>query len=343
MAKTLNLRFGKFSRLIHIKTFWVICCLFILTIIHSLISLSLGKVFIPFDQILKELFTTTQSEYTFIIESLRLPRIVLAFLVGMALGLSGLILQNIVRNPLASPDILGVTSGASVSVVIFMTFLSAQLSLHWLPLFAILGAWCAALLIYLLSWKSGTTSIRLVLMGIGISTILGAITTLTLVLGPLNTTLSTFVWLTGSVYGALWQDIAHLSIWLILIIPLLIFFSRHLNPHELEDSILVGLGLNPEPNRMCLLFIAVALAAVAIAYAGAIAFVGLIAPHIARMFVPRSFGGLAWVSGLVGANLVMLADLIGRTVFLPLDLPAGIFIAVFGTPFFIYLLLKQRF
>ena len=346
MAKTSHksyvLRLGDFSRRIELRSVWIIAILVVITLIHALVSLSLGKVTISFQHVLFELFHPIKTEYSFIVESLRLARVVLAFLVGAALGLSGLILQNIVRNPLASPDILGLTSGASVAVVVFMTFFSASLSVFWLPFFAIAGAWAAALIIYALAWKQGTTSTRLVLVGIALSTILTAITTLLLVMGPLNTMMSTYVWLTGSVYGALWQDIQNLSLWLLAILPFVILCSRYFNPHELNDSIIIGLGLNPERSRMILLFIAVALAAVAIAYAGAISFVGLIAPHIARQFVSRSFTALAWVSALIGANLVMLADLIGRTLFLPLDLPAGIFVAVFGAPFFVYLLLKQR-
>lgn len=336
------LRIGHFSRQIELKSIAVVLILMMLTCAHALFSLSLGKVYVPFTQVMTELGSSIETQYTLIIESLRLPRIVLSFLVGAALGLSGLILQNIVRNPLASPDILGITSGASVAVVVFMVFFNASLSVFWLPLFAIVGAWSAALLIYFLAWRQGTTSTRLVLVGIAVSTILTAITTLLLVMGPLNTMMSTYVWLTGSVYGALWQDIRHLSLCLAIILSLLMFCARYFNPHEMDDSLLIGLGLRPERSRLILLSIAVALAAVAIAYAGAISFVGLIAPHLARRCVSRSFTGLAWVSMLIGANLVMLADLIGRTLFLPLDLPAGIFVAVFGAPFFVYLLFKNR-
>ncbi|ENX37464.1 FecCD family ABC transporter permease [Acinetobacter courvalinii] len=342
MDKTFSLRFGPFSRIIHLRTVLVVSCLIFLTLFQIILSLSVGKIPISVTEVLNEFFFRGNGDYHFILETLRLPRILMALMIGAALALSGLILQSIIRNPLASPDILGITAGASASAVFFMSFLSTSLTIQWLPVFATFGAWLTALLIYILAWRNGVTPIRLVLIGIGLSSIMGAITTLVLVLSPLTTTLSAYVWLTGSIYGALWQEVTQLAMWLAVLLFLMFWIARHVNPHELGDDILVGLGIRPERHRMWLLFLAVALAAISVAYAGAIAFVGLIAPHIARYLVPRSFPDLAITACLVGANLLMLADLVGRTLFLPKDLPAGIFVSLLGTPFFLYLLFRQR-
>lgn len=345
MAKTFALRLGPFSRIIHARTVIIVTGLTLLSIVHVLLSLCLGKIPLTLPQVIEaltELNSANKSAFGFIVDTLRFPRIVMAALVGSALSLSGLILQSIVRNPLASPDILGVTTGASAAAIFFMSFLAPYLSIQLMPLFAMAGAWATAFLIYLLAWQRGITPTRLILVGIGLSAIMGSVTTLLMVLSPLSSSLSAYVWLTGSVYGTIWQDVKYFSIWLFSLLPLLIMASRCISLHELDDGIMIGLGLKPERERMWLLLLAVAFAAIAVAYAGAVAFVGLIAPHIAKLLVPRNFSGLALTSALLGANLVMLADLIGRTVFLPLDLPAGVFVAVMGTPFFVYLLMKNK-
>lgn len=345
MVDTYSLRIGAFSRIINTRTVIIVVGLIFLTVAHLLLSLCIGKIPLSLWQVIgvfDELGVTDKSGIGFIVDTLRFPRIVMAALVGIALSLSGLILQTIVRNPLASPDILGVTTGASASAIFFMSFLAPIMSMQLLPIFAMIGAWFTAFLIYLLAWQRGITPMRLILVGIALSAVMGSITTLLLVLSPLTSSLSAYVWLTGSVYGTIWQDVQYFAMWLLGLLPLLMMASRCISLHELEDSIMTGLGLRPERERMLLLLLAVAFAAIAVAYAGAIAFVGLIAPHIAKNLVARTFAGLAITSSLVGANLVMLADLIGRTAFLPLDLPAGVFVAVMGTPFFIYLLIKNK-
>ncbi|MEE3650179.1 MULTISPECIES: FecCD family ABC transporter permease [unclassified Brenneria] len=336
------LRIVAFSRLLDWRLAGVVAMLLPLSLLVMLASLSSGKVFIPPLEVMQALAGDADRGIEFIVTELRLPRILLACLVGGALAIAGLLLQSIVRNPLASPDILGITSGAAAAAVFFLSFLAAGVSLRWLPLAAIGGAWLTAGAIYLLAWKQGSAPIRLVLVGVGLSAIMNAATTMMLVFSPIGTTLSAYVWLTGSVYGAQWRDVYALAGWLAAILPVLALRARHVNVHELDDALAVGIGMPVGRIRLALLAVSVALAGAAVAYAGAVAFVGLIAPHIAKSLAGRGFPGLAMVAALLGANLVMLADLIGRTLFLPLDLPAGIFIAVLGTPFFIYLLIRQR-
>lgn len=342
MDKVLTWRRGGFSRRINLSTLSRLVLALAITLLVVLGSLSLGKVTLSPMAVLRILFSSEDPSLTFIVEQLRFPRIVLAALVGAALAISGLILQGIIRNPLASPDLLGITSGASAAAVLYLSFFSVALGQQFLPVAAMLGAGLAALAIYLLAWKQGASPLRLVLIGVGVSAMLTAATTFILVFSPLTTTLSAYVWLTGSVYGASWPEPLALAGWLLGIFPLLVLLARQVMVQQLDDSLAQGIGVRVQWLRAGLLLVSVALAGAAIAWGGAIAFVGLIAPHIAKRLVGPGFAGQAVMAALVGANLVMLADLAGRTLFLPLDLPAGIFVAVLGTPFFLYLLIKQR-
>ncbi|VVO17557.1 FecCD family ABC transporter permease [Pseudomonas fluorescens] len=342
MDKVLTWRRGGFSRRINLSTLSRLGLALAITLLVVLGSLSLGKVTLSPLAVLRILFSSEDPSLTFIVEQLRFPRIVLAALVGAALAISGLILQGIIRNPLASPDLLGITSGASAAAVLYLSFFSVALGQQFLPLAAMLGAGLATLAIYLLAWKQGSSPLRLVLIGVGVSAMLTAATTFILVFSPLTTTLSAYVWLTGSVYGASWPEPLALAGWLLGILPLLVLLARQVMVQQLDDSLAQGIGVRVQWLRAGLLLVSVALAGAAIAWGGAIAFVGLIAPHIAKRLVGPGFAGQAVMAALVGAILVMFADLAGRTLFLPLDLPAGIFVAVLGTPFFLYLLIKQR-
>ncbi|MGI8471889.1 FecCD family ABC transporter permease [Pectobacterium brasiliense] len=343
MGKVYTVRVGMVSRQIDRRTSAVALSLLLVLLAVVFLSLSLGEVVLSPAQVMSALLGKADSGVHFIVNDLRLPRALLALLVGGALAISGLILQSIVRNPLASPDILGITSGASAAAVFFLSFLATTISQRWLPLAAMGGAWVTAIAIYLLAWKQGASPLRLVLVGVGLSAIMGAAVTMMLVFSPIGTTLTAYVWLTGSIYGAQWQHVSELAGWLLLGAPFLVGLARHVNVHELDDALACGVGQSVGRIRLALLTLSVALAGATIAYAGAMAFVGLLAPHIAKKLASRSFPGLALVSALTGGLLVMVADLIGRTAFLPLDLPAGIFISVLGTPFFIYLLLRQRY
>jgi len=308
-----------------------------------LLSLSLGEEQVALPQVLEVLFGKGDQSTQFVVETLRLPRILMAAMVGAALASSGLVLQSMIRNPLASPDIIGITGGASAAAVAFISFFAAAIGVVWLPVFAIAGALLAALLIYFLAWSRGVTPMRLVLVGIGISSAMGAVTTFVIAASPLSTSISAYIWLTGSVYGASWVEVKALLPWLLVSWLLAFYLARRVNTQELGDSLATGLGVSVQRLRMTLLFLSVMMAAPAIAYAGAVGFVGLIAPHIARRFVARSFALLLPTSALIGACLVMLADLCGRLLFQPLDIPAGVFVSAIGAPFFIYLLYRQGF
>lgn len=306
------------------------------------LSLCLGSFPTPPLQVLNALAAPQSSDIAFIIWELRLPRITLAILVGAALAIAGAILQSIVRNPLASPDVIGITSGAALAAVLFLSLLSSTLSIHWLPVAAMLGALVSALLVVSLAWKNGISPSRMVLVGIGLAAAMGAGTTLLIVISDDSAAMTAYVWLTGSLYAAQWDDVRGLLPWLVVAVPISLLFARHADAMALGDSVAEGLGVAILSSRLVLLACSVALAGAAVAFAGGLSFVGLIAPHLAARLVGRNMARLVPASALVGALVVLYADLLGRVAFLPKDLPAGIFVAGIGAPFFVYLLHRSR-
>ena len=320
----------------------LIFLLAIFTFIIFTFSLSFGSSYISPLTVLKHFLGLTEANYNFTINILRLPRTLMAFLVGAALSVSGLILQANIKNPLASPDIIGITGGASAGAITYLSFFSSEFGTAGLPFAAIAGAAVVSALIYFLAWQKGVTSIRLVLIGIGIAAAVDALVTMIIVFSPISTTVQSYVWLTGSIYGTNWGDFFQFLPWVLIFIPLAFAFYKSLNLLALGDKVAASLGLNIQLNRFLLMTISVALAGSAVAYAGGVAFVGLIAPHMARKMGGKSYSILIITSALTGGMILMGADLIARTAFLPLDLPAGVFVSGIGAPFFIYLLYRNR-
>ncbi|MUG66919.1 MULTISPECIES: iron ABC transporter permease [Paenibacillus] len=283
-----------------------------------------------------------QSDSAFVIGTLRLPRLVLALLSGAGLSLAGAVLQGLIRNPLASPDVLGMTGGASAAAVGFIALSGGALSIRWLPVAAMIGALLVSGLIYLLAWKNGVSPVRLVLIGVGISAGTSSVTMLLLAFSSITSAGKAYIWLTGSVYGASWEQVLTLLPWLLLFGTVAWANARKLNVHQLGDEAATGLGAAVQRQRLGLILVAVALAGSSVALVGAVGFIGLIGPHIARRLVGSSYGVLLPASALVGALLLLLADTAGRTLFQPLDIPAGVFTAAIGAPFFIALLVRHR-
>jgi iron complex transport system permease protein len=337
---TMRSRSGRVSFLLDRRAIFVLFLLILLAILLFIAGLSAGSTFIHPWVVIRHLLGLEDSD-AFVIETLRLPRMALAMLAGASLGVAGLILQGMVRNPLASPDIIGITGGASAAAVFWITYFS-HLSLAVLPFVALAGAGMAALAVFSLAWKKGITPIRLVLIGIGVQALMSGIITMLIVLSPTYSTIEAYIWLTGSVYGADWGDVRALLPWVLVFVPAAVLLSRVISVQELGDDLAYGLGMRVQFNRLLMLFISVALAGSAVAYAGGIGFIGLIAPHIARRLIGRSFGHLVPVSALVGGMIVVSADVMARTLFLPLDLPAGVFVSGVGAPFFVYLLYRNR-
>ncbi|MEW4307640.1 iron ABC transporter permease [Rossellomorea marisflavi] len=324
-----------------------IVLLAVLTMLAVIISTGIGDMQIAPWKVVSVFFGGGSSIDQLVVTSFRLPRILIALLAGMALAVAGGILQGMIRNPLASPDIIGVTGGAGAAVVAFLTIFSNKdntlmVSIKWLPVAAFIGAAIIAFLVYFLAWKKGVSPVRLVLIGIGISALTQACTTLLMVMGPIYRASQANIWITGTVNGSDWQDVWILLPWSIIFILLSFMITRQLNIQELGEEVATSAGANVQRQRFILLLMSTALVGGAVAFAGGIGFVGLMAPHMARRLVGSSFGALLPVAALIGGLLVMLADLIGRTLFLPLEVPAGVFTAAIGAPYFIYLLFKTR-
>ncbi|MBD2448912.1 iron ABC transporter permease [Nostoc sp. FACHB-152] len=284
---------------------------------------------------------TGNRDHAFVIYNLRLPRTLVAFMVGMALAISGTIFQGITRNPLADPGIIGINAGASLAAVaVIILFPSAPI--YTLPLSAFAGALLMATLIYLLAWNNGSSPVLFILMGLGLSAIASAFTSLLITFGEIYSVTDALVWLAGSIYGRTWDQVLSLLPWLIVFMPIALILARHLNTLNLGDDVAKGLGTNVEWLRGLLVLVGVALAGASVATAGMIGFVGLIAPHIGRQLVGSNHEGLIPTAALLGGFIVVVADLLGRILFAPIEIPCGVVTAAVGAPYFLYLLISNR-
>jgi iron complex transport system permease protein len=302
-------------------------------------SLTVGDFPLPFDEVLATLVGRGSKSSEFIVNTLRMPRGLTALLVGAAFGLSGAIFQRLVRNPLASPDLIGVNFGAAAAAVFVIVMLhgsSGQVTFG-----ALAGAGVTAVIIYVLAYKRGVNGYRLVLIGIGITALLQSIVSYLLTRAEIFDAQRATVWLTGSLNGRGWEHVRPVTAALVILLPVTIGLARHLRMLELGDDAARGLGVRVEWSRGALLLTATALAALATASAGPVAFVALVAPQIARRLV----GGrsLALVpSAACGALLLVAADLVGRRVFAPTELPVGVITGILGAPYLLYLLARAN-
>jgi iron complex transport system permease protein len=321
--------------------FLVLGVLVILNLIVLILQVVLGDYPIPVAEALKTVLGFGDERYDLVVNRFRLPRALVAFLAGGGLALSGVILQGITRNPLASPGVLGLNAGAALVAVTCMV-LVPSFPIALLPVAAFLGALSAAALSYLLAWRRGLSPMRLVLVGVGIAASAGAIVSFLLTFSDIAQAKRAVIWIAGSVYGRSWEHFWPLLPWLLVLFPLTMFLGRRLDVLQLGDDLAVGLGSRLESSRGILLLISVALAGSSVAMAGTIGFIGLMAPHIARYRVGSSSIRLIPTATLLGGLLVMLADLLGRILIAPLEIPCGILIALIGAPYMIYLLLSKR-
>lgn len=276
----------------------------------------------------------------FVVVDLRLPRALVAGLAGAALGIAGALLQGVTRNPLAAPSILGLTQGAALGAVLALVF-APTLSTGVVSLLALLGACGASALLYLLAWRGGLPPARLLLVGVGLAAMGTALTTLAVTVGELHRVERALVWMMGSVHGSEWSDVRAMAPWVLLVGPLTLSGARALDVLGLGDDVARELGASVARTRALLLAAAVALTGVAVAAAGTVAFVGLMAPHLARRLVGPRAAVLLPATGLLGGLLLIGADLLARTVLAPVELPCGLVTAVLGAPFFLYLLLRR--
>lgn len=322
--------------------FFILSVLLLGTIV---ISIGLGPASVSYDRLLPTLFGQGTFKEDFVLFSLRLPRIIITLLAGMALALSGSILQGITRNELADPGIIGINTGAGVAVAIFFLYFPVDVGsfIYGLPVAAFLGALVTAVAIYALSYdrNRGLQPIRLILTGVGFSMALSGI--MVILISSTKREKVDFIakWLAGNIWGTDWTFVYALLPWLIVLIPFTLYKANKLNLLALNEPVAIGVGVSIEKERIQLLLTAVALAASAVSVTGGISFIGLMAPHIARALVGPRHQWFLQIALLIGGWLLVLADTIGRNIADPEGVPAGIVVALIGAPYFIYLLLKK--
>lgn len=273
---------------------------------------------------------------------LRLPRILLAILGGAAMALAGVLMQSLTRNPLAAPGLVGVEAGASVTMLLILVLWPQALPLPLYPLAALLGGLAVALFIVALSWRGGIAPLRLILVGVGLTAMLGAVADLLITYGNIDRVESALMWLGGSLHRSDWPQVQSLLIWLLVAGLPLLFCHRQLNLLQLGEGVALSRGLNAPVIMLLLLLCSVTLTAATVANIGVMTFVGLVAPHLARQLCGDRHGALLPLSALFGAVLVLLGDTLGRALLPPLQLPAGLVVAIIGAPYLLVLLARQR-
>jgi iron complex transport system permease protein len=319
--------------------------LFALILVTIVVGLGLGFSSVSYDRLIPTLLGQGTFKEEFVLFSIRLPRIVITLLAGMALTLSGAILQGITRNDLADPGIIGINSGAGVAVAVFFLFfpIEAGSFIYILPLVAFIGALLTAALIYLFAYSKseGLQPVRLVLIGVGFSLALSG--AMIVLISSAERAKVDFIakWLAGNIWGTDWPFIWALLPWLVILLPFTLYKANRLNLLGLSEPVAIGVGVSIEKERIVLLITAVALAASAVSVTGGISFIGLMAPHMAKALVGPRNQLFIPVAVLIGGWLLMFADTIGRNLMDSAGIPAGIMVALIGAPYFMYLLLKK--
>ncbi|GAA0086653.1 iron ABC transporter permease [Clostridium sp. CTA-7] len=330
----------------------VIIVLLLLILSAFYLHLTNGIFNISVIEVFQTLFNLNDNEkFRLVVFEFRLPRIIISVLIGIGLSIAGLFLQGITKNELADPGILGINSGASAAVIIYMYFVNFNssvsdgsnfFSIFAMPIFGFIGGILAAILILLFSRNNSKMDMqRLILTGIAVNSGFSAIS----MLFSMKMNASDFefaaIWQAGSIYNANWSFIYMMLPW-IIILGFYLYKKVHLLDYfQLEESSIVSLGINLEKEKRKLLFACVGLISSCVCVAGNIGFIGLMAPHIARQLVGIKHRKLMPVTALVGVFLLILSDFIAKTVFAPSELAVGIVISIIGIPYFIYLLYKS--
>ena len=302
----------------------------------SALSLQMGVIAIPWRALLSD--WQTGREYHYVLTAYRLPRLLLALLVGAALAVAGVLVQGIVRNPLASPDILGVNHAASLASVGALLLLPS-LPVIALPLLAFAGGMAGLILLRILANTS--QPMKLALTGVALSACWASLTDYLMLSRPQDVN-SALLWLTGSLWGRDWSFVKIAAPLLILFLPLSLRFCRDLDLLALGDARATTLGVSVPRIRIQALLLAVAMTSTGVAVCGPISFIGLVVPHMVRSITGGRHRWLLPVSAMTGALLLVVADLLARIIHPPLELPAGVLTAIIGAPWFVWLLVRMR-
>ncbi|MEI8411307.1 MULTISPECIES: iron ABC transporter permease [unclassified Kribbella] len=323
------------------RTFWMVTgVLVVLLVVAGVLAMLAGDAFLRTGDIVNWINGRSGRAITYVLDQ-RFPRVVSAVLCGAALAIAGTTVQAVCRNPLAEPGILGITGGAGVGAVITLVLLPSA-SIWLLSGVAAVAALATFSLVYLVSWRGGLSSDRLVLIGVGVSSGATAIITLLIVAtDPWNVSMA-MTWLSGSTYGRTLPQVAPVAIALVILTPVIVHARRELDLLALDDDVPRILGVRLERTRLTALLCAALLTAAAVSAIGVVGFVGLVAPHAARALVGGRHNRILLVAALLGAILVSVADSLGRTLLAPAQIPAGLLTALIGAPYFVYLLWRTR-
>lgn len=316
----------------------VMLVLLILLGLCSILSLAVGSAGYSIQEILKALFSQEDSPVKTIVLNLRLPRIILAILIGSSLSAAGALLQSVMRNPLADPGTIGVSAGAGTAATTIL-LIFPQLSAS-VPLFAFGGAALACVLIYTMAWKGGVDPTRIILSGVAINSVLGAYNSLLQLMNS-DSLEGVLAFMNGSLSGRGWHQVQIAACYASVGLVMAFLCIKSANALQLGEEMAKSLGVKVSLNRVLLSAVAAFLAAATVSVAGMIGFVGLVVPHIARLLVGSDYKVMMPVSVVLGAVVLLAADTIGRTVVPGMEIPVGIVMAVCGGPFFLYLLRKK--
>lgn len=316
----------------------VISSAFLLLLILIGLFSMVGSVNLSLTEIIQALINQDNRMVTTIVYKMRLPRNILAALVGANLAVSGVLLQSVMKNPLADPGITGVSSGASVAAIVILLMLPAYINL--LPIFAFLGGAIACALVYIMAWKNGLKPERIVLAGVAVNTILGGFISLLSTLFS-DKIQSAILWLNGSLATKTWADVELLAGYSIIGLIIALFLVRSTNVLQLGDEAAKNLGFNVNRTRLLISGVAVFLAAISTSVVGIISFVGLIVPHIARMLMGSDHKYTIPFSMVLGGIVLLIADTLARTVGGSIEIPVGVITSIVGGLFFLYLLRKR--
>lgn len=310
-----------------------------LLLIAAILSLMIGPVSFSMQEIWNGIFVANDTMERRIVWELRFPRVLVGMIVGVSLAVAGAILQGVMRNPLADPGIIGVSSGAGLAATVIMIIYPAYIM--FLPLAAFLGALATAIVIYALSWRGGASPLRIILVGVAINAVIGACMSALMLLYS-DRVQAVLPWLAGGIAGVGWVQFEMIIYYAIAAFVLAIFSVKHIRILRLGDEVAKLLGHNVERSRFFLIVLSTLLAGMAVSVSGLIGFVGLVVPHIMRSIVGGDYRFLLPASALGGGLLVVVADTIARTLFNPIELPVGILLSFLGGPFFLYLIQKRR-
>ncbi len=313
----------------------IFICIFVLSF---LISVGNGAVKITFKEIIKAILFEEATVNYQIIWNVRLPRTIVASLVGTCLALSGAILQGVMRNPLAGSNIIGVSSGAGLTTLIILIIFPNYYFLA--PIGAFAGALLATLFIYFLAWREGVVPTRLILAGVAVSSLLGAGTNAIMTFFP-NRVAGVIGFMVGGLSATGWKHVLMIAPYAFFGTAVLMLISNKLNILMLGDEVATGLGLNVEKTRFIFIIISSLLAGAAVSVAGLLGFVGLIVPHITRLFIGSDYKYLMPATIFTGSSIVVICDTISRVAFAPMEIPVGIIMSALGAPFFLYLLRRK--